>query len=228
MNQTTISMNSKFESCVICLEERDVGRFFSVDGCNHRYCFSCMKQQVKANLQRGMVPKCPHEGCNLELKIPSCEKFLPPELLDIMTELIKEASIPVTQKIYCPYPKCSALMSKSALVCDDSCGAAVCTKCRGHFCINCKVPWHSNITCSEYKESNPVPIVEDAKLKNLAATNQWRQCVKCNHMIEFAAGCFHMTCRCGYEFCYKCGAEWKDKKATCSCPLWDEQYIIYA
>lgn len=32
-------------------------------------------------------------------------------------------------------------------------------------------------------------------------------------------------CRCGYEFCYTCGAEWKNKKATCSCPLWDEDNI---
>jgi hypothetical protein len=33
-------------------------------------------------------------------------------------------------------------------------------------------------------------------------------------------------CRCGFEFCYTCGKEWKEKKATCSCPLWDEHNII--
>lgn len=38
---------------------------------------------------------------------------------------------------------------------------------------------------------------------------------------------FAFFCRCGYEFCYTCGLEWKDKKATCSCPLWDEGYIWY-
>lgn len=32
--------------------------------------------------------------------------------------------------------------------------------------------------------------------------------------------CFPCDYRCGYEFCYQCGAEWKDKKATCDCPLW--------
>lgn len=31
--------------------------------------------------------------------------------------------------------------------------------------------------------------------------------------------------RCGYEFCYNCGAEWKNKRAMCSCPLWDEDHI---
>lgn len=34
--------------------------------------------------------------------------------------------------------------------------------------------------------------------------------------------------RCGYEFCYKCGTEWKKKKATCSCPIWDEHNIEYS
>ena len=33
--------------------------------------------------------------------------------------------------------------------------------------------------------------------------------------------------RCGYEFCYTCGAEWKNKKATCSCPLWNERNILF-
>jgi hypothetical protein len=36
---------------------------------------------------------------------------------------------------------------------------------------------------------------------------------------------FTLYYRCGYEFCYTCGKEWKDKKATCSCPLWEEGYI---
>lgn len=31
--------------------------------------------------------------------------------------------------------------------------------------------------------------------------------------------------RCGFEFCYNCGAPWKDKRATCRCPLWDENHI---
>lgn len=28
-------------------------------------------------------------------------------------------------------------------------------------------------------------------------------------------------CRCGYEFCYTCGAEWKNKTQTCKCPLFE-------
>ncbi|XP_016487510.1 E3 ubiquitin-protein ligase RSL1 [Nicotiana tabacum] len=222
-----------YETCVICLEETDIGKIFSVDGCRHRYCVSCMKQHVEVKLLHGMLPKCPHADCNSDLKLSSCSKFLTPKLIDMMKQRIKEASIPVTEKVYCPYPKCSALMSKSDVleyskgdfVVAERCGIRKCTTCNGLFCIDCKVPWHSGITCFEYRRRNPNP-PEDVKLKNLAAVNLWRQCIKCNHMIELAAGCYHMTCRCGYEFCYTCGAPWKDKKATCSCKLWDEDYIL--
>ncbi|EEF36012.1 zinc finger protein, putative [Ricinus communis] len=216
------------ETCVICLEDTDVKRIFSVDGCRHRYCFSCMKQHVEVKLLHVMLPKCPHDGCKSELTVDSCRKFLTPKLIEIMSQRMKEASIPASERIYCPYPKCSALMSRNE-VSDGSerSGARKCLKCHALFCINCKVPWHSNMTCGIYKLLNPNPPGEDGKLKSLATKNLWRQCVKCNHMIELAEGCYHMTCRCGYEFCYNCGAEWKDKKATCSCPIWDENYILH-
>ncbi|KAI4305374.1 hypothetical protein L6164_028744 [Bauhinia variegata] len=221
------------ETCAICLEDNDVSHIFSVDGCQHRYCFSCMKQHVEVKLLHGMVPKCPHEKCNSDLVIDSCRKFLTHKLIETMQNRIKEASIPVSEKIYCPYPRCSALMSKTELLeyaknmfgDSEQSRPKKCIKCHGLFCLSCKVPWHSGQTCRDYKMLNPNPPAEDVKLKSLASRSLWRQCVKCNHMIELAEGCYHMTCRCGYEFCYNCGAEWRNKKATCSCPLWDEDNI---
>lgn len=198
-----------YETCVICLDEIDVGQIFSVDGCLHRYCFSCMKQHVEVKLLNGMLPKCPHEGCNSELKIETSRKFLTPKLIEIMSQRLEEASIPVTEKIYCPYPDCSALMSKSEVLeyskrtlfgIAEVLGVRKCSKCENLFCINCKVPWHSNTSCLDYKRRNPYPPAADAKLKTLADKNLWRQCVKCNHMIELESGCYHMTCRCLISF----------------------------
>ncbi|XP_058110198.1 E3 ubiquitin-protein ligase RSL1-like [Magnolia sinica] len=227
--------NSK-ETCSICLEDTDASQIFIVDGCLHRYCFTCMKQHVEVKLLHGLLPGCPHDGCNTKLVADSSRKFLPPRLVEIMTQRLKEASIPEADRLYCPYPKCSALMSRSEMMlppeesssiyrANDSSGYRKCIKCNGSFCLNCKVPWHTDMSCHEYKRFNPHPRAEDAKLQSLARQKLWRQCIKCNHMIELAEGCFHMTCRCGYEFCYTCGAEWKNKKAMCSCPLWDEENI---
>ncbi|KAF9598401.1 hypothetical protein IFM89_027834 [Coptis chinensis] len=207
---------------------------FAVDGCLHRYCLSCMKQHVEVKLLHGVLPKCHHENCNTQLNIPSCRRFLTPDLIDKMNQHMMEASIPVTDKIYCPYPKCSVLMSKAEVmrytdnvfVGADRFATGKCIKCQCLFCMNCKVPLHFNLNCGEYKRSNPNSNMEDVKLKSLATKQSWRQCIKCNHMIELAEGCYHMTCRCGYEFCYTCGAEWRNKKATCSCPIWDEANIV--
>ncbi|KAG9128632.1 hypothetical protein Leryth_017105 [Lithospermum erythrorhizon] len=218
-----------YEVCAICLEDINVNQIFLIDGCQHRYCYSCMKQHVEAKLLHGIVPKCPHENCNSELKIDSCSKFLTPKLIEMMGQRIKEALIPDADKVYCPYPKCSALMSRnqtSEHAGSSSAGglrlvAKNCIKCYRLFCMSCKVPWHKDMSCFEYRRQHPFGNEEDFKLKSLAARNLWRQCVKCKHMIELAAGCYHMTCRCGFEFCYTCGAEWENKKATCACPLFE-------
>ncbi|KAG5239248.1 pentatricopeptide repeat-containing protein [Salix suchowensis] len=222
------------ETCVICYEDTDVYQIFSVDGCFHRYCFPCMKQHVEVKLLEGTTAKCPHEGCKSEVSIETCGKFLDPKLVEIMSQRKKETSIAVTEKVYCPYPRCSALMSKSELleytnssfVGGEKCGARKCVKCHYFFCINCRVPWHYNMTCYDYKISKPHPRTEDKMLDSLAKRNRWRQCVMCKNMVELAEGCYHITCRCGYEFCYTCGAKWKNKKPTCSCPIWDERNII--
>lgn len=199
---------------------------FSVNKCLHRYCFSCMRKHTEAKLHQGKLPQCPHEGCKSELEIETCKEFLNPELYDIMISRIKEASIPPSEKVYCPFSRCSALMSKTEVQ-DHAANSSItgmrkCIKCHRLFCINCNVPWHDNITCSNYMQPE-----HDAKLKSLATRQQWRQCIKCKNLIELAEGCYHIYCRCGYEFCYTCGAEWKNKKATCKCPIWDERNIIY-
>ncbi|XP_020532679.2 E3 ubiquitin-protein ligase RNF144A [Jatropha curcas] len=193
-----------------------------------------MKQHVEVKLLNGTGAKCPHEGCKSELSIGSCGKFLDPKLVEIMSQKKKEASIAVTDKAYCPYLKCSALMSKREVleytndffVGAEQSGARKCMKCHHFFCINCKASWHYNQTCYGYKRYNPKARAEDAMLDTLAKENRCRQCVKCSHMVELASGCYHITCRCGYEFCYTCGASCENKKPTCTCPIWDELNII--
>ncbi|WCJ41086.1 RING/U-box protein with C6HC-type zinc finger [Euphorbia peplus] len=209
----------KETTCAICLDKTDFKLLCSVNECQHTYCSSCMKKHAEAKLLHGIVPKCPHQGCNSELSLENSIKFLTSKLIEMMRQRIKESSVPVSDRVYCPYPRCSALMSKNET---DGSGARKCLECDGLFCVKCKVPWHDNITCDVYN-----PPAEDVKFKCLASRNSWRQCDKCSHMIEFAGGCYHIICRCGFEFCYKCGREWRNKKATCSCQLWDEHYIWY-
>ncbi|KAH7836707.1 hypothetical protein Vadar_004614 [Vaccinium darrowii] len=216
------------ETCLICVDDINCGEMFSITGCLHRYCYSCMKTHVHVKLVQGMLPKCPHDGCKTDLTREMCKAFLPPELNDIMSQRVKESSIAATDKIYCPYLRCSALMSRTEVSKNTHVGGpSRCKRCQGLFCMYCKVPWHNNMSCVTYLRSNPSPSAEDAKLKSLARKNLWRQCVKCSNMVELAEGCNHIYCRCGHQFCYICGAEWRNKLATCSCPLWDEKNIVH-
>lgn len=193
------------ETCTICFEDICVDQMFSVDGCLHRYCFSCMKQDLEIRLLNGngMQANCPHLGCTSEINIESCGKFLDSRVIDIISQRIKEASMPVLEKVYCPYSRCSALMSKSELLKyseasyfdAERTGARKCMKCNLFFCINCKAPWHYNMTCYDFRKLNPVLRPDEEMLKSLASKKLWRQCVACNTMVELAEGCYHITCR---------------------------------
>ncbi|GAB2215138.1 hypothetical protein Drorol1_Dr00019515 [Drosera rotundifolia] len=222
------------ETCVICLEETALPLMFTANGCQHRCCNFCVKKHVEVKLYQREVPKCPYVSCKIELNVQSCQKLLGPELHELMSQLVKEASIPVTEKVYCPDPRCSMLMSRSEVLEYSNArsgsvqefGSCLCIKCQKPFCISCNVPWHSGMSCHAYNKLKSDLNSADSKLKTLATSKRWRQCVKCKHMIELAEGCYHITCKCGYQFCYTCGAEWKNKKATCTCRLWDERNII--
>ena len=197
--------NEKRETCTICLEDADITKIHAVEGCAHRFCFSCMKEHVKVKLLHGMLPSCPQDGCTTKLSVEGSKAFLSPLLLEIMVQRVREEQIVPSQKIYCPYSKCSALMSLSEVIhpMQESCSkytfaaAATlrkCVKCRGSFCMSCMVPWHDMMSCDEYKMQYPYAHPEDARFENLAKTRLWRQCVKCRHMIELAEGCYHMAC----------------------------------
>ena len=39
------------------------------------------------------------------------------------------------------------------------------------------------------------------------------------HMIERTEGCYHMTCKCGRQFCYVCGASYVGNEQGRECNL---------
>ncbi|KAL0322941.1 UNVERIFIED_CONTAM: putative E3 ubiquitin-protein ligase [Sesamum angustifolium] len=56
---------------------------------------------------------------------------------------------------------------------------------------------------------------DDKIVKQLAKKKNWQKCPKCKIYVEKTEGCVHMTCRCKYEFCYRCGAKWSDSHGNC-------------
>ncbi|KAL0460672.1 UNVERIFIED_CONTAM: hypothetical protein Slati_0694400 [Sesamum latifolium] len=209
----------------------DVDQIFLITACQHSSCFSCMFNHVEARLLQGFLPKCPFEDCNSDLDLDSCQNLLTPQLFGIMRLRVREASIPDAHKIYCPYPRCSSLLSipelqgpslASSSNADPQLETAkTCPTCNAMFCISCKVPWHGNMSCDDYKRLNPLPCNADMALMSLATLKNWRQCPNCNHMISLTRGCNRMRCRCGREFCYTCGGYWEAANHF-RCQIWGE------
>nr|VDC98498.1 unnamed protein product [Brassica rapa] len=167
-------------TCAICLDEDiNADQMFSVDKCGHWFCSECLKRHIEVKLLEQGFVRCPQHRCKSKLPFTRCAYLLTPELQAIWLQRIKEDSIPVSERFYCPNLSSGNLLKK----------------------LECKVPWHNNMLL------HPNPTENDGKLKALADEKMWRQCGKCQHMIELSQGCIRIECRCGHEFCYQCGAE---------------------
>lgn len=221
-------------NCSICCEER-LSPMMMTMKCSHKFCSNCMKTYVEEKLQSSQVPiRCPQLGCKYRISTSECRFFLPVTSYEIFERAhtnFTEANILGSDKFYCPYSNCSALLDRheclsarasSSNHSDSSC--LECPACQKLICVDCGVPWHSSMTCEEYQN---LPLEEratgDVTLHRLAQNKRWRQCQQCQRMIELTHGCYHMTCWCGHEFCYSCGAEYGDSGQTCQCTFWDEE-----
>lgn len=225
------------EFCPICLEGKNRIDIFRVSECLHSFCLSCIVQHAVVKVQAGQVPvRCPHVGCNKTLDLAQCQTILSPKWFDLLNKRIIEVNMPESERVYCPFPKCSALMNRKDLLASiDGASSSTlllatpsrCVECIRMFCVECRVPWHTAMSCQQYQQLPPnLRDAQDAKLYQLAENHKWQRCKKCKRMIELAEGCYHMTCRCGYEFCYLCGEPWRNKRQSCRCRLWDEDFLL--
>ncbi|XP_043689477.1 uncharacterized protein LOC122640375 [Telopea speciosissima] len=219
------------EDCPICCEEKPSSMMVTMK-CSHKFCSHCMRMYVDGKLQTSHVPiRCPQSGCKYYISASEYKSFLPVTCYASLERALVEADILNPDKIYCPFPNCSVLFSpreclstraSSSSQSDTSC--VECPECQRFVCVDCGVPWHSSMSCEEYQN---LPMEErdagDITLHRLAQNKKWRRCQQCRRMIELTQGCYHMTCWCGHEFCYSCGAEYRDGRQTCQCAFWDEE-----
>ncbi|KAL2654082.1 hypothetical protein R1flu_022210 [Riccia fluitans] len=222
----------KMGDCPICLESILPVDTFRVNGCSHWFCKNCLNKHVDIRVKSNQVPvKCPQECSNI-LDIDECQNILSPELLEAYAKGLTEASIPESERVFCPFPNCSSFMSRlptSAAPSSSTTGvveSTECMECHRLFCAECLVPWHADISCDEYQKFPPdARNPEDIKFQRLAKLKRWQRCKKCRHMIEHVQGCYHITCRCGYQFCYVCGEPWASGHQSSRCRFWDEENL---
>ncbi|KAG5613872.1 hypothetical protein H5410_013696 [Solanum commersonii] len=204
-----LSNNSNF-ICEICIDEKPMTENFQIMGCNHSYCNQCTVNYIASKLQQN-IPQisCPVLGCNGNYEPYYCRSILPKQVFDRWGDVLCEMMIMDSEKLYCPYKNCFALLIHEIREKYMVNSHSKCPECKKLFCANCKVPWHKGISCEEFKKlrKNNETGTEDMLLMKLAKRKRWQRCPKCRIYVARNKGCAHIICRCGCHFCYKCGAD---------------------
>ncbi|KAI9093982.1 hypothetical protein K1719_023329 [Acacia pycnantha] len=202
------SSNNIMSFCQICMEDKPTENMFRDNkGCEHVFCSNCVASYVASKLQENIsMVKCPDPKCRGIIEPLFCRSIIPEELFERWENAVCENLILGSQKFYCPFKDCSAMMVDDG---DEVVTSSECPNCRRLFCAQCKVTWHAGMDCAEFQISQKVDQTQnDDLLKELAKNNKWRRCPRCRFFVEKIDGCTHISCRCGNQFCYGCGSDW--------------------
>ncbi|KAI3897331.1 hypothetical protein MKW92_047000 [Papaver armeniacum] len=207
--------SSEMSFCEICMEPKAKSETRnSTSKCSHIYCSGCITKHIESKIQENIsMITCPEANCDKTLEPYSCRDIISSEVLDRWENALCESSLLASQKFYCPFKDCSVMLMNE----DDGVivTSSECPYCNRLFCAQCKVPWHSELTCDEFHERKRGG-EEDMSLINLAKYKKWTRCPSCRFFVERTSGCPHITCRCANQFCYKCGNSWTRCQGGCN------------
>ncbi|XP_028796257.1 probable E3 ubiquitin-protein ligase RNF144A [Neltuma alba] len=194
--------------CGICMEDKAMENMFRDNkSCEHVFCSDCMASYVASKLKENIssMVKCPDPKCRSIIEPLFCRSIIPDELFERWENAVCENLILGSQKFYCPFKDCSAMLVDDG---DEVVTSSECPNCRRLFCAQCKVTWHAGMDCTEFQSQKADQTHNDDLLKELAKNKRWRRCPRCRFFVEKIDGCSHISCRCGNQFCYGCGSDW--------------------
>jgi len=178
--------------CGICMDAKPGEEMFRNQNCSHLYCDDCIGRHVAAKIQENIsMVKCPGPKCKGVIEPENCRTVIPKEVLDRWENALCENVVLGSQKFYCPFKDCSAMM-----ICDaeEVITVSECPYCNRLFCAQCKVSWHAGSDCKEFQNGFERER-EDLMVMELAKTKSWKRCPKCKFYVERIAGCTRISCR---------------------------------
>lgn len=202
--------------CPVCFEEYAEENIYPLSSCEHIFHEDCLKYYLEAKIKE-QAPKivCPQDGCGVEMGVGDLQGVLEEELLEKYYSYTLDAAIAQDDDMWwCPTADCNYAFNWNI---EEDGAEFECEKCKKIYCLECKVEWHKGMTCAENRVNN-THSKADEKFEKAMKRSKAKQCSKCKYWVSRTEGCNHMTCRCGFEFCYNCGDkyEWKND-GPCEC-----------
>lgn len=192
-------------SCKLCMTDPGPADSVYVE-CGHIWCRECLNQYLaQVFTDRDQFPPrcCRPNG----FELGSIQAHLDDEVLIQVMEKWEEWS--ARDPTYCANIQCRAFVSEDRVEGQW----ATCLLCKVVTCVECKAkkPLHPA------PDQHPEP-VDDKENTKLAEKEGWKYCPnkKCNKLVEKIDGCDTMTCKCGQQFCYRCGSSF-DGPFPCNC-----------
>ncbi|KAF0715339.1 Aste57867_3427 [Aphanomyces stellatus] len=175
--------------------------------CGHFYCVGCLSGWVESKVNERNVPiVCASLGCSREVRPPHISAFLSSTIFEKFSELVTAKAFE-DQSMYCPNKECSQVFLKPDFRPGEE--KTACLICKTKLCLQCGVKWHDGLDCDQYKRMIASGGDSDeAQLHALKEKMKWKQCPKCNMLVERSVGCNFMRCKCGEHFCYECGVSY--------------------
>ncbi|EWC45650.1 hypothetical protein DRE_05211 [Drechslerella stenobrocha 248] len=173
--------------CAICGEKVPVSELSRLH-CRDRHCHSCLRQNFQMVIKDPSA--WPAKCCmpldhNLAADVLTKDEFT--QFLEV--KYLKEQM----SSTYCY--SCDGRVPTANIMVNS---AAYCAACDKLTCIHCAKPLHEGPCLID---------PETEKLFEVAQGNKWSKCPRCSNMVERNTGCNSIMCRCGVNFCYRCGRE---------------------
>jgi len=200
--------------CAICLVAHEVEGCCTLP-CQHRFCFESLQYHFDIIVRERRLNKltCPADGCGFNLRSEEFIHIFQQCLSEETYVKLHEFLTRDNPNIYeCGKPGC-----EEKVFLDDGDDFADLACPRGHrFCGKCHSGPHRSMTCEEREEQMELEKKEEEEEKDQqeawtsALSMGWKPCPRrCTFGGGYKAAeeCDHVTCECGFEFCWDCGVE---------------------
>lgn len=233
--------------CPVCFDSpNSLEQLVQLEQCGYVFCNDCLLGWITAEAEGSSSGRiqCPQQGCSCGINHAELKDLLV-DNTSLFAKLDRRALELLTASedslFMCPSPDCSYIVSWDPE--DEHVSpCATCPLCNVQRCLACGVsPFHHDLSCAQHLEtvrqqqeqqdqessdgqqggisSAELRAQEDATLAFLQRSGM-RICKQCKGGVLKSSGCDKMKCRCGYRFCYHCGAE----NARCGCTPWNHGF----
>ncbi|KAF1918297.1 hypothetical protein BDU57DRAFT_537869 [Ampelomyces quisqualis] len=179
-------------------------------------CRACFAQWLSSNIDvAARVPKvkcpCSDSDCEADLTWDIARQYAAPETFAIYDHLVTQESLRRDPN----FRECLSASCKYGHIQEEHDGNIFkCGACGARHCIRHEVPFHYGESCDEYdvrKRWESIPMTEEDKACKAFVEATSMVCPGCKARVHKSSGCNHMTCKCGHQFCYLCGAPYRGR-----------------